>query len=164
MPGSRGGGTAAERRSCRSSASWPPSFATWESTWCSAGYKAMEAEGIRRGWIESGSRCKGNFERFGGSMDRRYFTCCVITLSVALVVGTANRPEAASPENRSPTNLPTIYRTDLQLADDASPPAIPPEPKGDIELREALSLALLHNPELAAFSIEVRAAEARTLQ
>ena len=97
-------------------------------------------------------------------MDRRYFTCCVITLSVALVVGTANRPEAASPENRSPTNLPTIYRTDLQPADDASPPAIPPEPKGDIELREALSLALLHNPELAAFSIEVRAAEARTLQ
>src|SRR3972149_1747368 len=42
--------------------------------------------------------------------------------------------------------------------------APPPEPKGDLELREALSLALLHNPELASFSIEVRAAEARTLQ
>lgn len=97
-------------------------------------------------------------------MYKRYFTFFAFTLSVALVVGTASRPEAASPENRSPTDLPTINRTDLQSADDASTPAIPPEPKGDIELREALSLALLHNPELASFSIEVRAAEARTMQ
>src|SRR3990172_9857657 len=97
-------------------------------------------------------------------MHRRYFTCFAFTLSVALAVGTAGQPEAASPENRSPVDLPVMYRTDRQPADDASPPATPPEPKGDLELREALSLALLHNPELASFSIEVRAAEARTLQ
>jgi cobalt-zinc-cadmium efflux system outer membrane protein len=46
----------------------------------------------------------------------------------------------------------------------ASSPAGPPEPTGDIALHDALSLALQHNPELEAFSIEVRAAEARTLQ
>lgn len=37
-------------------------------------------------------------------------------------------------------------------------------PTGEITLRKALSLALLKNPELAAFSWEVRAQEARTLQ
>ncbi len=38
------------------------------------------------------------------------------------------------------------------------------EPKGILTLSQALSLALLNNPELAAFSWEVRAREARTLQ
>ncbi len=38
------------------------------------------------------------------------------------------------------------------------------DPSGLLTLREALALALLKNPELAAFSWEVRAAEARTLQ
>jgi cobalt-zinc-cadmium efflux system outer membrane protein len=38
------------------------------------------------------------------------------------------------------------------------------EPNGAITLRQALALALMHNPELRAFSWEVRASEARTLQ
>src|SRR5689334_4250770 len=38
------------------------------------------------------------------------------------------------------------------------------EPAGKLTLQQALSLALLGNPELAPFSIEIRAAEARTLQ
>src|SRR5262245_55870264 len=38
------------------------------------------------------------------------------------------------------------------------------EPTGTISLRDALAAALLHNPELAAFSSEVRAREARALQ
>ncbi|MHC4639221.1 MAG: TolC family protein, partial [Planctomycetota bacterium] len=38
------------------------------------------------------------------------------------------------------------------------------EPNGVITLRQALALALMHNPELRAFSWEVRASEARTLQ
>lgn len=40
----------------------------------------------------------------------------------------------------------------------------PVEPNGAIMLPQALSLALMHNPELRAFSWEVRAAEARALQ
>ena len=38
------------------------------------------------------------------------------------------------------------------------------EPTGTITLRDALSLALMKNPELAAFSWEVRALDARALQ
>jgi cobalt-zinc-cadmium efflux system outer membrane protein len=38
------------------------------------------------------------------------------------------------------------------------------EPNGVITLHQALTLALLHNPELAEFSFEIRAAEARALQ
>lgn len=38
------------------------------------------------------------------------------------------------------------------------------EPNGVITLRQALALALMRNPELKAFSWEVRASEARTLQ
>lgn len=38
------------------------------------------------------------------------------------------------------------------------------EPTGTLTLRQALGLALLHNPELASFSWEVRAQEAVTLQ
>ncbi|MHC4692189.1 MAG: TolC family protein [Planctomycetota bacterium] len=38
------------------------------------------------------------------------------------------------------------------------------EPTGDITLREALALALMYNPELRAFSWDVRASQARHLQ
>lgn len=40
----------------------------------------------------------------------------------------------------------------------------PAEPSGVMTLPQALSLALMHNPELRAFSWEVRASEARALQ
>jgi cobalt-zinc-cadmium efflux system outer membrane protein len=73
-------------------------------------------------------------------MYRRYFICTAITLLIAIADGAVN----------------------LAGADSSQPK--PPEPRGDIALRDALSLALQYNPELAAFSIEVRVAEARTLQ
>jgi len=38
------------------------------------------------------------------------------------------------------------------------------EPEGALQLQQALASALLHNPQLAAFSYNVRAAEARMLQ
>lgn len=41
---------------------------------------------------------------------------------------------------------------------------LPVEPNGVLTLRKAISLALMQNPELAAFSFETRAAEARALQ
>jgi cobalt-zinc-cadmium efflux system outer membrane protein len=40
----------------------------------------------------------------------------------------------------------------------------PVEPTGVIALRDVLALTLMQNPDLAAFSWETRAAEARTLQ
>lgn len=38
------------------------------------------------------------------------------------------------------------------------------EPRGVVTLRDAVAFALVNNPELRAFSLEVRAAEARKLQ
>lgn len=43
-------------------------------------------------------------------------------------------------------------------------PGVSAEPEGPITVRDALAAALLRNPELSAFSWEVRAAEARRLQ
>lgn len=45
----------------------------------------------------------------------------------------------------------------------AQPPAAPAQPSAALTLDEALSLALLHNPELAVHAWDVRAAEARAL-
>jgi len=41
---------------------------------------------------------------------------------------------------------------------------LPAEPTGDLTLRDALAAALLRNPDLAAFSWEIRVREARALQ
>lgn len=47
---------------------------------------------------------------------------------------------------------------------EVSAPSLQEEPEGSLTLPQAAALALAHNPELAAFSLEVRAAEARRLQ
>ncbi|MBA7484157.1 Cobalt-zinc-cadmium resistance protein CzcC [subsurface metagenome] len=46
----------------------------------------------------------------------------------------------------------------------ASPAAQPDDPTGTIALRDAVTLALINNPKLKAFSLDIRAAEARKLQ
>ena len=51
-----------------------------------------------------------------------------------------------------------------QDSDQPAPAAEVTEPEGPITLREALALALTNNPALAAFSWEVRAREAGTIQ
>ena len=104
-----------------------------------------------------------NLEPFGGSMYRKYFICFAFTLSVALLV-TADRTEAASQQYRpSDTNL-TLRQADSR-GENITPSAVgPPEPRGGVTLQDVLSLALAHNPDLASFSIEVRAADARALQ
>ncbi|MCK5573681.1 MAG: TolC family protein, partial [Bacteroidetes bacterium] len=66
-----------------------------------------------------------------------------------------------------PRPLGTHYETYVAPAEPAQADSItyPREsPTGILTLPRALSLALLHNPELAAFSHEIRAAEARALQ
>ena len=47
---------------------------------------------------------------------------------------------------------------------EAEEPTSLQEPTGGINLREALALALMHNPDLKAFSWDVRAGEAKILQ
>jgi cobalt-zinc-cadmium efflux system outer membrane protein len=56
------------------------------------------------------------------------------------------------------------YRPPREAREVPSDTLEPVEPNGVITLPQALSLALMHNPELRAFSWEVRAAEARALQ
>lgn len=46
----------------------------------------------------------------------------------------------------------------------AAPSATAAEPTGPVTLRQALALAMLHNPDLASASWEVRSAEARAIQ
>jgi len=55
---------------------------------------------------------------------------------------------------QSPEKLPETVSESYEIA----------EPNGIITLRQALALALMHNPELRAFSWETRASEARKLQ
>jgi len=64
---------------------------------------------------------------------------------------------------RNPPPLPPSGVSRPPSATAETPPASP-EPIGRITLREAASLALMHNPRLGAISIERRAAEARRLQ
>ncbi len=74
-------------------------------------------------------------------------------------------PSLDVPERKARRGADSLSNTELARAiDDTDVRVQTEEPTGDLTLREALSLALLRNPELAAFSWEVRAAEARTLQ
>lgn len=76
---------------------------------------------------------------------------------------------------RPPAPSPIVQDTLQTIAPDRVQPAgrepagarlpnLPHEPDGTLSLQAALSLALVSNPDLAPFSIETRAAEARTLQ
>lgn len=87
-----------------------------------------------------------------------------ISLPAALAGCAAFQPDAALPEPRPlGKEIPTFQP---QVKTDGMPEETPQidEPAGKITLREALALALINNPELAAFSYEARAGEARTIQ
>lgn len=57
----------------------------------------------------------------------------------------------------------TKYSPDKTNAN-AAPASQPDDPTGTITLRDAVALALVNNPKLKAFSLDIRAAEARKLQ
>ncbi len=83
---------------------------------------------------------------------------------IALSACAAPQSDVAWPEPRTLGREFSVYRPpDKPLPTDAMPTAFD-QPTGSLTLHGALSLALMNNPELAAFSWEVRAREARTLQ
>ena len=96
---------------------------------------------------------------FSGHNLRRS-TVAMACLSLVLVLPACAARTAAPAAKARPTEqeLSVVART----ADDVG--SIPRFPTGVIDLRDALAAALLGNPDLAAFSWEVRAREARTLQ
>ena len=70
----------------------------------------------------------------------------------------AAAPAPSSPSASSPsTATATLART-------PTAPSAPETPTGIVEIEDALAAALLRNPDLAAFSWEVRSREARALQ
>jgi cobalt-zinc-cadmium efflux system outer membrane protein len=84
----------------------------------------------------------------------------VLALAVALpgctVAAGSSRPQPRPLGSGLP-----VYEAPRETRSEGRPP---PEPTGVISLRDALAAALMGNPELAAFSWEIRAREARTLQ
>jgi cobalt-zinc-cadmium efflux system outer membrane protein len=85
--------------------------------------------------------------------------------TLAAAVGCAgSRPGPALPEPRPIGRDIAVYTAPAVPDPPAARPPDRVEPAGVIELREALALALLHNPRLAAASWDLRIAEARTLQ
>lgn len=90
----------------------------------------------------------------------------VLALAALLAAGEVAAGTAGDGQDGiSPRPLGRDLRTFQPLAE---PPgavqSAPEEPTGSLTLRAALALALAHNPELAAFSWQVHASEARVLQ
>ncbi len=90
---------------------------------------------------------------------------CIILLAAVSISCSAHNVERDWPESSSLGKDISTYHPPYKPSKDAvvSPPQLE-EPSGVISLRQALSLALMHNPELAAFSLEVRAGDAKALQ
>lgn len=83
------------------------------------------------------------------------------------LAGCATRPEPAHESWIEPRPLGKEferYHPPQEPTHAPAPPAKLEEPTGALALRQVLALALMHNPELAAFSWEVRTGEARALQ
>lgn len=92
----------------------------------------------------------------------------VVALAPVLIViftGCASKRLAAG----EPVPLPLegdlpVYKAPADLTDRHHQGQVHEEPQGELSLRDALALTLLKNPELAAFSWEIRAREAQALQ
>jgi outer membrane protein, heavy metal efflux system len=82
-----------------------------------------------------------------------------LLLGIALIVTITTGPVGANPTDKQ---LPPVHLKDLSKTDRASSPSA--EPTGSLVLPQVLALTLTNNPELAAFSEEIRAREAAELQ
>ena len=98
-------------------------------------------------------------------MNKNYIRLDVIIVLLFLVGCAAHKTDGVRPDPRPLGKDIATYHPPYKPSKDAvvSPPQLE-EPSGVISLRQALSLALMHNPELAAFSLEVRAGDAKALQ
>jgi cobalt-zinc-cadmium efflux system outer membrane protein len=95
---------------------------------------------------------------------RRTVRRALLGLLATLLACTGPAPRVEAPK---PSPLGASLPAYEAPATDAPPPSGEPvaeEPAGELTLRDALSASLLRNPELAAFSWEVRIREARALQ
>jgi cobalt-zinc-cadmium efflux system outer membrane protein len=98
-------------------------------------------------------------------VNKNYIRLDVIIVLLFLVGCAAHKTDGVRPDPRPLGKDIETYHPPYKPSKDVvvSPPQLE-EPSGVISLRQALSLALMHNPELAAFSLEVRAGDAKALQ
>lgn len=82
-----------------------------------------------------------------------------LPLGIALSVILTSCPVGANPTDQK---MPRVHQEDQNRADRASNPSV--EPTGSLILPQVLALTLTGNPNLAAFSEEIRAREAAELQ
>jgi len=89
----------------------------------------------------------------------------VLLLVTTLIMGCDEQymtePYRGELQNISETSLTTSSKLSSEQQSEA---AYIIDPNGILTLRRALALTLMHNPQLKAFSLEIRAAEARQLQ
>jgi cobalt-zinc-cadmium resistance protein CzcA len=92
----------------------------------------------------------------------------VFTFTVAIAFGPPGRAPAEEsdyyPEPRTLGNKLPVFQAPAEPDEAGEKDSAPEEPQGAIDLRTALALALARSPELAVFSWNVRAVEARILQ
>lgn len=87
------------------------------------------------------------------------------TAICALALGCTTEQSAEIPPSRPlGREIPTVHTTAADAEQLHSPAATAIEPGASLTLQQALALALMQNPELEAFSHELRASEARALQ
>jgi cobalt-zinc-cadmium efflux system outer membrane protein len=84
-------------------------------------------------------------------------------MAPASVASEPSEEEARPPKRPIALEVPTFVAP-AELPKELPPEEPFPEPEGAIGLEDALATALMHNPELAMFSWDTRAAEARALQ
>ena len=97
-------------------------------------------------------------------MGPKYFYSLGAVLAIGLGSCAAPDTQAVRPKLRPLGKDLATYQPPLQPAVAVPAGQQIEKPTGALTLRKALSLALLQNPELAAFAWEVRSGEARTLQ
>lgn len=97
-------------------------------------------------------------------MNLKTFLALCISLPVALAGCASVQPDAALPEPRPLGKEIPTFQPGVDPEEPQDEAFLLDEPTGVLTLREALALALLKNPELAAFSYKTRASEARMVQ
>lgn len=93
----------------------------------------------------------------------RYFIALVLLLPLALWGCADFKNEGWKPRRPLGADLST-YSPPLEPPSTTQPANLVPEPTGPLTMRQAMALAVLHNPELASVSWKVRMAEARRVQ
>ncbi len=97
-------------------------------------------------------------------MSQKFLSLLALSLSLVLSGCAGNIVELKQPEFSPLGSDISTFHPPIEPNGEGSNALKVEEPTGDLTLRQALSMALLKSPELAAFSWEVRAGEARRLQ